>query len=146
MKEIKRDARVHWAGSLMSGRGQITTGSKALDGTMYSVPSRFEQESGTNPEELIAAAHAACFTMMLAKVIGDQKKSLEQIDTRATVLLRQDGAKFTIAEIHLQTQARVTGMNQEEFRKAAEEAKETCPVSALLKPGLENIRLEATLL
>jgi lipoyl-dependent peroxiredoxin len=146
MKEIKQEAQVHWAGSLHSGRGQITTGSKALDGAIYSVPSRFEKGSGTSPEELIAAAHAGCFSMMLAKVIGDRKKSLEQIDTKATIILRQEEAKFTISEIHLQTQAKVLGMDEEEFRQAADEAKNTCPVSVLLKPGLEKISLEATLI
>lgn len=145
MKEINRGAYVHWAGDLISGRGQITTDSKALDGAIYSTPARFEQASGTNPEELIAAAHAACFSMMLSKVLGDRKKSIEQIDTKATVLMEQDAARVVISAVHLKTEAKVLGMDQNEFREAAEEAKEKCPVSALLRPGLQKITLEANL-
>ena len=145
MKEIKRQARVHWTGDLGSGRGQTTTESKVLDGEIYSVASRFENGSGTNPEELIAAAQASCFSMMLAKILGDQKKSIEQIDTNATVVMRQENGGAKISELHLRTEAKVIGMNAYEFQKAAEEAKENCPVSMLLKPGLEKITLEAKL-
>ena len=95
MKEIKRQARAHWAGDLRSGKGQTTTESKVLEGELYSVPSRFEKGAGTNPEELIAAAQASCFSMMLAKIIGDQQRSLEQIDTNATVVLRQENGRPT---------------------------------------------------
>ncbi|MDB6028785.1 MAG: peroxiredoxin, OsmC subfamily [Verrucomicrobiales bacterium] len=112
---------------------------------MYSAPSRFENGTGTNPEELIAAAQASCFSMMLAKIVGDQKKSIDEINTNATVVLRQENGSAKISEVHLRTEAKVTGMSQEEFRKAAEQAKETCPVSTLLKPGLEKITLEANL-
>lgn len=145
MKEIKRHARVQWVGDLRSGKGQTITDSKVLDGELYSAASRFEQGKGTNPEELIAAAQASCFSMMLAKIIGDQQKSLEQIDTNATVVLRQENGGATISEIHLRTEAKVIGMNANEFQKAAEEAKENCPVSKLLKPGLDKITLEAKL-
>lgn len=145
MKEIKRQARVRWTGDLRSGRGQTTTESNVLDGEIYSVASRFENGSGTNPEELIAAAQASCFSMMLAKILGDQKRSIEQIDTNATVVMRQENGGAKISELHLRTEAKVVGMNANEFQKAAEEAKENCPVSVLLKPGLEKITLEAKL-
>jgi osmotically inducible protein OsmC len=145
VKEIKRQARVHWAGGLQDGRGEATTESKVLDGEIFSAPSRFDQGQGTNPEELIAAAQASCFSMMLAKILGDQKRSLEQIDTNATVVLRQENGSAKISEIHLKTQAKVIGINADEFQKAAEQAKENCPVSVLLKPGVEKITLEASL-
>ena len=146
MKEIKRYASVHWAGDLRDGQGQTTTESKVLDGQFYSVSSRFEKGAGTNPEELIAAAHASCFTMMLAKIIGDLKQSLEEINTRATVVMRIDNGQARISEVHLVTEARVTGMEADSFRKAAEQAKKTCPISMLLTPGLEKMTLEANLL
>ena len=145
MKETKREARVHWAGDLRSGKGQISTPSKAIDGALYSVSSRFEQGAGTNPEELIAAAEASCFSMMLAKILSDQKKSVNQIDTNATVVLRFDNGHAKISEVHIRTEAQVEGMDAEAFRQAAEQAKENCPVSTLLKPGLEKITLEAKL-
>jgi osmotically inducible protein OsmC len=145
MKEIKRQSHVHWAGDLRNGKGQITTQSKALDGAFYSVPSRFENGTETNPEELIAAAHAACFSMMLAKIIGGQKQSLEQINTNATVVLRFEDGGAKVTEVHLRTEAKVTGMSAEAFKSAAEQAKQTCPISVLLSPGLEKMTLEAEL-
>lgn len=144
MNEIKRSAHVHWAGDLRSGRGQIMTPSKALDGVIYSFASRFEKGTGTDPEELIAAAHAACFSMMLSKIISDEKKSIDEINTTATVVLRMEGGP-RISEIHLKTEAKVAGMSDVEFAAAAEKAKENCPVSQLLKPGLEKLSLESKL-
>jgi len=142
MKEIKSSAHVHWAGDLPNGRGQTTTESKSLNGALYSVASRFEHGERTNPEELIAAAHASCFTMMLAKLIGDQKISLEELSTDATVVMRQQDGQAKITQIHLKTRGKAVGMEAGAFRKTAEQAKETCPVSTLLKPGLEQITLE----
>lgn len=143
MSEIKRSARVKWAGGLNSGRGIITSESEALNGAMYSVPTRFQTEKGTNPEELLAAAHASCFSMMLAKILSDQKRSVEQIDTKATVVMNMDPSGPKITEIHLETQGKVTGASNEDFQKAAEEAKEKCPISNLLRPGLQKITLNA---
>src|SRR5678816_4700545 len=111
MKETKREARVHWAGDLRSGKGQVSTPSKAIDGALYSVSSRFEQGAGTNPEELIAAAEASCFSMMLAKILSDQKKSVNQIDTNATVVMRVENGHVKISEVHLRTEAQVEGMD-----------------------------------
>ncbi len=145
MKEFKRSAHVHWAGDLRNGRGLTTTDSRALESELSSVSSRFGQSPGTNPEELIAAAQASCFSMMLAKILGDQKKSIDEINTNATVVLRQENGSAKISEVHLHTEAKVAGLSQDEFQKAAEEAKETCPVSTLLKPGLEKITIEAQL-
>jgi len=145
MKEIKSSAHVHWAGDLRNGRGMTTTESKVLDGAFYSVASRFEHGEGTNPEELIAAAHASCFTMMLAKLLADQKISVEELNTDATVVLEQQNGQARITRIDLKTSGKALGMSAEAFRKTAEQAKENCPVSTLLKPGLKNITLEAQL-
>jgi lipoyl-dependent peroxiredoxin len=146
MKEIKRFARAHWAGDLLHGKGMTSTQSNVLDGTFFSVPSRFENGTGTNPEELIAAAQASCFSMMLAKILGDQHQSIDEINTKATLTLRQDNGHTKISELHLETEAKVAGIDAESFRKAAEEAKNTCPVSMLLQPGLEKVTLDAKLI
>ena len=146
MKEIKRSARAQWAGDLRNGRGLTTTESQTIDGAMYSVASRFEKGTGTNPEELIAAAEASCFSMMLAKIISDQKMSIDEINTKATVTLKQENGRAKISEVHLSTEAKVAGMDEESFKKAAEQAKDSCPVSTLLKPGLEKMTLEAKLI
>jgi lipoyl-dependent peroxiredoxin len=146
MNPIKRQAHVHWAGDITDGQGQTTTESKALDSAPVSFGSRFEKASGTNPEELVAAAHASCFTMMLVKLLSDDKKSVEQIDTRATVLMEKSNGSPRLSEIHLFTQGKVTGMDQQAFQSFAEKAKEQCPVSVLLKPGLNKIVLEAKLI
>jgi osmotically inducible protein OsmC len=145
MKEIKSSAHVRWLGDLQHGSGQISTESKVLEGAVYSVASRFEHAEGTNPEELIAAAHASCFTMMLGKLLADQKIVVEELSTDATVVMRQDAGQATITQIHLKTSGKAAGLNEESFRKIAEQAKETCPVSRLLKPGLEQMSLEARL-
>src|SRR5690606_38671168 len=100
---------------------------------------------GTNPEELIAAAHASCFSMMLAKILGDQNKTPEQISTTATLTMRMDASGPKITGIALQTEAWVPGMDSQAFQHAANEAKEKCPVSVLLRPGLDQITLDAKL-
>jgi len=130
---------------LRDGQGTTSTGSGVLRDVSYSVPSRFQDGQGTNPEELIAAAHASCFSMMLSKVLTDQKKAPKRISTEAKLTLRQADGGAKITGIHLKTEASVDGMKPEEFTRAAEQAKEQCPVSLLLKPGLENLSLEAKL-
>jgi osmotically inducible protein OsmC len=103
------------------------------------VPSRFENAKGTNPEELIAAAHASCFTMMMAKILGDMKKTPKDISTKATLTLSQKIGEWKIWKIHLETEVSGEGIDEESLKHAAEQAKEKCPVSVLLKPGLEVI-------
>lgn len=147
MEDIQRFAKAQWAGDLPSGKGKINTGSGALADANYTFVSRFERGKGTNPEELIAAAHASCFSMMLTKVLTDMKKPPSIINTQATITLRRDEAQgFTISKIELETQGAGEGLDEETFKRAAEEAKEKCPVSRLLKPGLESISVEARLL
>jgi osmotically inducible protein OsmC len=145
MAEIKREGRAVWKGGLKDGQGTTSTSSGFLKDVAYSVPSRFENGKGTNPEELIAAAHAACFSMMLSKVLGDQGKTASQINTTATLTMRMDASGPKISGIHIVTEAQVPGMDQSAFQKAADEAKQKCPVSVLLKPGLENLTMEARL-
>ena len=145
MADIQRQAQAQWNGDLRSGSGKTSTSSGTLKDLPYSVPSRFESAKGTNPEELIAAAHASCFSMMLAKILGDQQKTPKQITTKATLTISQRGGGWKISSIHLQTEVGGAGLDQGSLQKAAEQAKEQCPVSVLLKPGLEEITLEVKL-
>ncbi len=142
MADIQRYGEAHWSGDLRSGAGKISTSSGVLREVPYSVPSRFETGKGTNPEELLAAAHASCFSMMLAKILGDQKKTLKDIHTKATLTLAQRGGGWKITRVHLETRPTGEGLDQETLRRAAEQAKEQCPVSVLLKSGLEAMTLE----
>src|SRR5918993_4007377 len=140
-----RTANAHWEGSLKEGRGQMSLGSGAFEGK-YSFKSRFEEgDNGTNPEELLAAAHAGCFSMALSLVLGEGGNEPESIQTQAKVSLRNlDDTGPTITKIALMTRGRVPGIDQEAFEKAATTAKETCVVSRALA-GVEEITLEATL-
>jgi osmotically inducible protein OsmC len=138
--EIQRNAEAKWNGDLRSGSGKTTTSSGVLREVPYSVPSRFENGKGTNPEELLAAAHASCFSMMLSKILGDQNKVAGEIHTKATLTLSNQSGGWKITRMHLETQA--SGVDAETLKKAAEQAKEQCPVSVLLKPGLETITLD----
>jgi len=145
MADIERHAQAHWSGDLRTGSGKTSTSSGALRDVAYSVPSRFESGKGTNPEELIAAAHASCFTMMLAKILGDLKKTPKDIATKATLSLSQRIGEWKIWKIHLDSEVSGDDIDAETLKRAAAEAKEKCPVSVLLKPGLETITLEVRL-
>ncbi len=145
MADIQRQGEARWSGDLRTGSGKTSSGSGVLRDVPYSVPSRFESARGTNPEELLAAAHASCFSMMLAKVLGDQKRQAKDIHTRATLTMAQRHAAWKITKVHLETQAAGEGLDLETLKRAADQAKEQCPVSVLLKPGLESITLEVRL-
>src|SRR5262245_17974747 len=145
MADIQRQASAQWNGELLKGSGKISSGSGALKDLPYSVPSRFESAGGTNPEELLAAAHAGCFSMMLSKILGDQKKTASSIRTKATLTLSNASGGWKITKVHMETQATLDGMDADSFKRAAEQAKEQCPVSVLLKPGLEQMTLDAKL-
>lgn len=144
MADIQRHATGTWSGDLKNGKGTASTESGALSNAPITFPSRFEHGEGSNPEELIAAAHAACFSMALSLGLSQQGHPPEAIETRATITLRSDGG-FKITGVHLETEGRVPGIDAETFRAAAEQAKENCPVSVLLKPGLEQLTLDARL-
>ena len=142
MADLERTGEAHWRGELLKGSGTIASGSGVLREVPYSVPSRFESAKGTNPEELLAAAHAGCFSMMLAKVLGDQKKVATSIKTKATLTLSQRGGGWKITKVHLDTEAVGDGLDADTVKRCAEIAKEQCPVSVLLRPGLEAITLD----
>jgi osmotically inducible protein OsmC len=145
MADIQRQASAHWSGELMRGSGKTSTGSGVLRDVPYSVPSRFENAKGTNPEELIAAAHASCFSMMLAKLLGDAKKTPRDIDTKAALTLSNASGGWKITKIHLQTEVSAEGLDAETLNRVAGQAKEQCPISVLLKPGLESLTLDVKL-
>lgn len=129
MADIERTANAVWNGTLREGNGQINTPSGALSNTAYTYATRFEQAKGTNPEELIGAAHAACFSMFLAATLGKQGYQPLEVSTEATVTL---GAGPTISKIRLQTRARVEGVDEAAFQEAVRISKEGCPVSKAL--------------
>jgi osmotically inducible protein OsmC len=145
MADIQRQASAHWSGELVRGSGKTSTGSGVLRDVPYSVPSRFENAKGTNPEELVAAAHASCFSMMLAKLLGDAKKAPRDIDTKAALTLSNASGGWKITKIHLQTEVSAEGLDAETLNRVAGQAKEQCPISVLLKPGLESLTLDVKL-
>lgn len=130
---MNRKATVVWEGEVTKGTGQITTESKALDHSKYSMGTRFESQSGTNPEELIAAAHAACFSMALSFYLGEAGFKSERISTTGTVTLQKQSKGWSITEVRLETLAHVPKIDQPTFERIANEAKENCPVSRLLQ-------------
>jgi osmotically inducible protein OsmC len=139
---MKRKASAAWQGGLKDGKGTISTDSGVLDNTQYSFSTRFEDGKGTNPEELIAAAHAGCFTMALSGQLGNAGLTAEQINTTAAVTLEKTDAGFTITKVHLDVSARVPSATEEQFQTAAGNAKAGCPISRLLKA---EITMTATL-
>ncbi|HEY6641445.1 OsmC family protein [Povalibacter sp.] len=130
---MKRTATAVWNGGLKDGKGTISTESGVLENTQYSFSTRFEEGKGTNPEELIAAAHAGCFSMALSAQLGNEGKTAESIETEAAVTLLKTDAGFTITAVHLKVRAKIPGMTPPEFQQVAEAAKTGCPVSRLLK-------------
>ena len=139
---MKRSASAVWNGGLKDGRGSISTDSGVLSETPYSFSTRFEDGKGTNPEELIAAAHAGCFAMALSAQLNNDGKAPERIQSEATVTLLKTDAGFTITAVHLRVRAKVPGATPPDFQAAATAAKNNCPVSRLLKA---EITLEAKL-
>lgn len=129
---MKREAKAVWQGNLKEGRGTLTTASKILHDTPYSFQSRFEQGAGTNPEELIAAAHAGCFSMALSNELSTINLVPKKIETTAKVFLENIDGQWKITEIHLQLKAEVPGAEETSFLAAANNAKTNCPVSKLM--------------
>ncbi len=129
---MKREASAVWRGDLKGGSGTISVKSGALKDAAYSFGTRFENAAGTNPEELIGAAHAGCFSMALSGQLGNAGLKAESIETTATVTMEKTEAGFTVTEVHLDTNARVPGASQEAFETAANTAKAGCPISRLL--------------
>ncbi len=139
---MRRKASALWQGGLKDGKGTISTDSKVLSDTQYSFSTRFEEGIGTNPEELIAAAHAGCFSMALSAQLGEAGLTAESIRTTASVRLEKTDTGFTITSVHLDVTARVPGADRGAFETAANNAKAGCPVSKVLKA---EITMEARL-
>ncbi len=141
--KIKRHSSAVWEGGIKDGKGAISTESGALKSYPYGFASRFEGKPGTNPEELIAAAHAGCFTMAFSLMLGEAKLVAEHMETSAQVTLEQLADGYAITAVHLALTAKIPGSDQETFDKLAARAKAGCPVSKLLKA---DITLDAKLL
>lgn len=139
---MKKTGSAVWRGGIKDGKGAISTETGALKDYPYGFASRFEGQPGTNPEELIGAAHAGCFTMALSLILGEAKLVAEQMDTKAEVTLDKDGDGFSITSVHLTLHARIPGATQAQFEEATGKAKAGCPVSKLLNA---KITLDATL-
>jgi len=139
---MKRKASAVWKGGLKDGKGSISTDSGVLSDTQYSFSTRFEDGIGTNPEELIGAAHAGCFSMALSGQLGNAGMTAESINTTATVTMEKTDAGFTVTEVHLDVTAKIPGASEEAFNTAANNAKAGCPISRLLNA---KITMEARL-
>jgi len=139
---MKRSGSAVWKGDLKSGQGTVSTESGVLSNAQYSFTTRFEDGKGTNPEELIAAAHAGCFSMALSSELGKLGVTAESIRTTATVSLEKTDAGFTITAVHLDLKAKVPGADKAMFETATNNAKKGCPVSRVLNA---EITLDATL-
>lgn len=139
---MKRSASAVWNGGLKDGSGTISTESGVLSSTQYSFSTRFEDGIGTNPEELIAAAHAGCFSMALSAQLANAGKTAERIQTEATVTMVKTEAGFTVTAVHLKVRAKVDGATPPDFAVAADSAKTGCPISRLLNA---EITLDAKL-
>ena len=139
---IKKHGSAQWQGGLKDGKGSISTESGALDSYPYGFAQRFEGIKGSNPEELIGAAHAACFSMALSKILGEDGFTADSLQTSAEVSLEEKDGGFSITSSHLTLKAKVPGMDSQQFQKAADKAKQGCPVSKLLDT---EITLDAVL-
>ncbi len=139
---MQRTAKAQWHGDLKSGTGTISTASGVLSGTSYSFHTRFEDGRGTNPEELLAAAHAGCFTMALSAQLAGAGITAEKLETTCTISLEKGADGFGVTESHLDLEAKIPGASQAAFDAAVQAAKSGCPVSKLYKT---NITLTATL-
>ena len=139
---MQRKGSAVWKGGLKEGNGQVSTGSGGLQGSPYTFASRFESGGKTDPEELIAAAHAACFSMAFSGQLGQANLKPESIATTATLTLEKTDAGMTVTSIHLAVKAKVPGAERAAFDKAANDAKAGCPISRLLNA---KITMEAVL-
>lgn len=139
---MKKTASAHWEGDLKQGKGTISTQSGALKENPYGFNTRFEDSPGTNPEELIGAAHAGCFSMAFSMLLGEENVTPDSIDTKATVTLEKQNDGFAVTAVHLEMTARIPGIDQAKFDEVADKAKSGCPISKLLNA---DITLDAKL-
>ena len=139
---MKKSASAHWEGSLKEGKGTISTESGALKANPYGFNTRFEDQPGTNPEELIGAAHAGCFSMAFSMLLGEAGYTSSSIDTKAEVTLSKQDDGFAVTAVALTMNAAIPGIDQSTFEAIADKAKKGCPISKLLNA---DISLEAKL-
>ena len=139
---MNRSASAEWRGNLKEGKGQISTDSGVLSNTQYSFSTRFENGKGTNPEELVAAAHAGCFAMALSLILQEKGLTADVIQAKATVSLEKVDGSFAVTKSHLTVSATIPGATKEAFDQATQTAKANCPISKLLKA---EVTMEATL-
>ena len=132
MASIVKSGNAKWEGSLKEGKGHVSTQSGVLSDQPYGFNTRFEGKEGTNPEELIGAAHASCFSMALSMILGQSDLTPDSIETKAEVHLEEKDGGFHVPKVHLTVEAKIPGASQEDFDKAAKTAKENCPISKLL--------------
>lgn len=137
MADIARKASAHWEGDLKSGQGTVSTESGVLAGAQYSFSTRFENGKGTNPEELLASAHAGCFTMQLSALIAAHGHEIHSLDTEATCEMVKDGAGFKISRMNLVVRGKITGSDQADFEHHVQEAAEKCPLSRIMAGNVE---------
>ena len=140
---IKKSGSAKWSGGLKDGKGLVSTETGVLDAQPYGFNTRFEDGKGTNPEELIGAAHASCFSMALSMILGQHDLTADSIETTATVSLEQKDGGFAITAVHLDVTASIPGADQDAFAEATNAAKDNCPISKLLNA---KITMDATLL
>ncbi|MFZ0411672.1 MAG: OsmC family protein [Candidatus Acidiferrales bacterium] len=133
---MERSATAVWTGALKDGKGLLTTQSGLLDDAPYSFVTRFENGKGTNPEELIAAAHAGCFAMALSAQLGTMNFTPQSLRATATVTLEKLDAGWTVSKVHLDLAAKIPGITEADFDKASQGAKANCPISRLLKADI----------
>lgn len=137
MADIARKASAHWQGDLRSGKGTVSTESGVLRDAQYSFKTRFEEGQGTNPEELLASAHAGCFTMQLSALLSGHGHTVEDLRTEATCEMVKDGPGFKISRMHLVVRGRVSGSDQADFEAHVQQAAELCPLSRVMQGNVE---------
>jgi len=140
---IKKSGSAHWEGNLKKGKGTVSTETGVLDAQPYGFNTRFEDGKGTNPEELIGAAHASCYSMALSMILEGSGLIADSIDTKATVHLDEKDGGFAVTKVHLDVSAKIPDATQEQFDTATNTAKENCPISKLLTA---QITMDAKLL
>ena len=145
MADIQRSANAVWQGDLRGGNGKISTPSGVLQDDAYTFATRFENAAGTNPEELIAAAHSACFSMAFAGALSKAGFQPTAIRTRAVVEMEKGDAGFSVTRVRLETEGEVPNIDEAKFQALANDAKVNCPISRLLTPGLKGVDLTAKL-
>jgi len=144
MSALQRTASATWNGTVKEGQGEISAASGVLSNTPYRFATRFENQPGTNPEELIAAAHAACYSMALTLTLNEKGYQPQQVQTQATCTIASQDGGFKITKMQLETQGQVSDIDAETFNQIAQEAEQICPVSNALRDGVE-IDLKASL-